>query len=118
MPYWGLAVLFTTLAFFVPLVYTSNQELINNAIHQASDVVCAQTSQLREVASKHTAQATSITKQYVGDYAAKAQSMLQRRTASPETRAPNFPDAPTNVPLKSAPQHEPTTAGGEPVPTH
>jgi hypothetical protein len=106
MPYWGLAVLFTTLAFFVPLVYTSNQELIDNAMHQATEVVNAQTTQLREVASKHTAQAADITKQYVGDYTAKAQNLLHRRSVSPETQH-KFPAAPSDLPLKSAPTHEP-----------
>jgi hypothetical protein len=111
MPYWGLAILFTTLAFFVPLVYTSNQELIDNAMQQATDVVSAQTSQLRDVASKHTAQAAGITKQYMGDYTAKAQNMLHRRSISSETHETKFPDAPTDLPLKDAPQHEPVADG-------
>lgn len=110
MPYWGLAILFTTLAFFVPLVYTSNQELIDNALHQASGVVTAQTTQLREVASKHTAQATNITKQYVGDYTAKAQNLLHGHTHAAEKQT-NFPNAPTDIPLQSAPQHEPVAVG-------
>jgi hypothetical protein len=76
MPYWGLALVATTLAFAVPLIYTSNQELIDEQISNASGLLSSQTAQLRDVASKHTAQATNITKQYVGDYTAKAQQML------------------------------------------
>jgi hypothetical protein len=105
MPYWGLALFFTTVAFFAPLLYTSNQELIDNTLQQASSVVNAQTAQLREVASKHTAQAAGITKQYMGDYTAKAQQILRRRSA--EVKEGDFPSAPTDLPLKSAPSHEP-----------
>ncbi|KAI0380083.1 Reticulon-domain-containing protein [Hypomontagnella monticulosa] len=84
VPYWGLALIATTLVFFVPLVYATNQELIDHHLKQVSDVVNSQTEQLRQVASKHTAQATEITKQYMGDYTAKAQQMIRGRSASPE----------------------------------
>ncbi|KAL2158883.1 hypothetical protein VTH06DRAFT_2913 [Thermothelomyces fergusii] len=76
VPYWGLAVIATTALFFVPLIYTTNKELIDKQLKHASDVVNAQTSQLRIVAQKHTAQATQVTKQYVGDYTAKAQALI------------------------------------------
>lgn len=84
VPYWGLAVIGTTVAFIVPLAYTSNQELIDNQIRHASELMGAQTAQLRDAASKHTSDITSMTKQYMGDYSAKAQSMLRGRSASPE----------------------------------
>jgi hypothetical protein len=99
-----LALIATTTVFFVPLVYTSNQELIDRQLKQAGDIVSAQTAQLRSVAEKHTAQATQITKQYMGDYTAMAQQMIRGRSASPEV-APkpaatrytdtDFPAAPT-----------------------
>ncbi|KAI1209886.1 Reticulon-domain-containing protein [Annulohypoxylon truncatum] len=103
VPYWGLALISTTLLFFVPLIYTTNQELIDHYLKQASDVVESQTVQLRQVASKHTSQATEITKQYMGDYTAKAQQMLRGRSASPEAaskpaqsnlKESDFPKAP------------------------
>jgi hypothetical protein len=109
VPYWGLALIFTTLSFLVPVAYTSNQELIDNALQQASTVVSAQTHQLRDVAAKHTVQATHITKQYMGDYTSKAQNMLRRRSV--EVNEGDFPSAPTNFPLKSAPHHEPLADG-------
>lgn len=87
VPYWGLALIFTTLTFFVPLVYTSNQELIDGTLRQTTNIISAQTSQLREVASKHTVQATHITKQYMDGYTSKAQQMLHRRSVSRETDA-------------------------------
>jgi hypothetical protein len=91
VPYWGLALIGATTVFFVPLLYTSNQELIDEQLKHAGDIVNAQTSQLRNVASKHTAQATEITKQYVGDYTAKAQQMLGRKV-----EASDFPAAPSH----------------------
>lgn len=94
VPYWGLALVATTVLFFAPLIYTSNQELIDHHLKQASDVVSTQTEQIRQVAGKHTAQATEITKQYMGDYTTKAQQMLRGRSQSPEVVA------------KSAPPHE------------
>ncbi|KAL1871028.1 hypothetical protein VTK73DRAFT_2337 [Phialemonium thermophilum] len=84
VPYWGLAVIATTTVFFVPLVYTSNQELIDAQIKQASDIVNAQATQLRNVVQEHTSQATQLTKQYMGDYTAKAQQIVRGRSVSPE----------------------------------
>lgn len=94
----------TTLLFFVPLIYTTNQELIDNHLKQASDIVNSQTEQLRQVAGKHTAQAAEMTKQYMGDYTHKAQEMIRGRSASPTaskkpaTTGPqenDFPQVPT-----------------------
>ncbi|CAN8102600.1 unnamed protein product [Discula destructiva] len=82
VPYWGLALLSTTLLFTVPLIYTSNQELIDHHIKNAQDIVGAQIEQLRQLAGTHTAKATEITKQYMGDYTTKAQQLLKGRQAS------------------------------------
>ncbi|KAI1258866.1 Reticulon-domain-containing protein [Xylariaceae sp. FL1019] len=103
VPYWGLALIATSLAFIAPLVYTSNQELIDGQLQHASNLLSKQTEQLRDVASKHTSQATEITKQYMGDYTTKAQQMIRGGSASPEP-APqsglnetDFPKAPKEV---------------------
>ncbi|CCF43908.1 hypothetical protein CH063_03189 [Colletotrichum higginsianum] len=89
VPFWGLSLIATTALFMVPLLYTSNQELIDAQLNRAGELIGQQTSQFRSVASKHTAEATNITKQYMGDYTAKAQQLLGRRSASPEAaRAP------------------------------
>lgn len=85
VPYWGLALIGVTTLFFVPLIYTSNQELIDDHLKQVGDLVNAQTHQLREATLKGTTQATQMTKQYMGDYTAKAQQMIRGRSASPET---------------------------------
>ncbi|KAK2025503.1 hypothetical protein LX32DRAFT_54655 [Colletotrichum zoysiae] len=95
VPFWGLSLIATTALFMVPLLYTSNQELIDAQLNRAGDLITQQTSQFRTVASKHTAEATNITKQYMGDYTAKAQQLLGRRSASPEAaRAPAPPSQP------------------------
>lgn len=85
----------------MPLIYASNQELIDTQLKNASDLVNEQTTQLREAAGKHTSQVTDLTKQYMGDYSAKAQNMIRGRTASPEAKAtPKFPEAPSHEPEK------------------
>ncbi|ERS95076.1 cwl1 [Sporothrix schenckii 1099-18] len=81
VPYWGLALIGTSIAFIAPLIYKTNKELIDAQVKNVSDLVGAQTSQLRDVANKHTAHATEVTKQYMGDYTAKAQQLLGGRSA-------------------------------------
>lgn len=85
VPYWGLALLSTTLLFTVPLIYTSNQELIDHHLKNAQDIVNAQTEQLKKVAGTHAGHATEVTKSFVGDYTAKAQELIRGRQASATT---------------------------------
>ncbi|KAI0555504.1 Reticulon-domain-containing protein [Xylaria curta] len=94
VPVWGLTLIATTVLFFAPLIYTTNQELIDHYIKEGSNIVNSQTEQLRQVASKHTSQATEITKQYMGDYTHKAQMMLHRGgSASPELAPKSSPQS-------------------------
>ncbi|KAJ2990014.1 hypothetical protein NUW58_g3166 [Xylaria curta] len=94
VPFWGLALIGTTVLFLAPLIYTTNQELIDHYLKEGSDILNSQTEQLRQVASKHTSQATEITKQYMGDYTAKAQMMLHGGgSASPEPVAKPAPQS-------------------------
>lgn len=111
VPYWGLAIIGTTVAFFVPLVYTSNQELIDNHIQNATDAINAQTAQVRSVAQKQADQITALGKQYAGDYTGKVQEMIRGGRAGPAptpvpvskpaapAKAPEFPTAPTEEPV-------------------
>ncbi|CCC06946.1 hypothetical protein SMACR_00989 [Sordaria macrospora] len=80
VPYWGLALVSTTLAFLGPLVYKTNKEVIDAQLHRASDVIGAQTAQLKTVAQQNTEKATQLTKQYVGEYTAKAQTLVGKAT--------------------------------------
>lgn len=117
VPYWGLAVIGTTAVFFVPLVYTSNQELIDEQLHHASELINSQTAQVRDVASKQMEQVSAIGKQYAGDYSGKVHDLLRGNhgsrqkiekptKASPVVQEPEFPSPPTEDPIKSdaAPQ--------------
>ncbi|KAL2266988.1 hypothetical protein VTJ83DRAFT_4265 [Remersonia thermophila] len=94
VPYWGLALIATTVAFFVPLIYTTNQELIDSQLKHAGEIVNAQTAQLRTVAQRHTEQAAQVTKQYMGDYTAKAQALLKGARQGKGLKPEDFPAAP------------------------
>lgn len=95
----------TTVGFFTPLIYTSNQELIHSQLKHAGEIVNAQTAQLRSVAQKHTEQATQLTKQYMGDYTAKAQSLIKGAKA-PELKPSDFPAAPKEDFKSTAPKED------------
>lgn len=90
VPLWGLALISTSILFLSPLVYKTNKELIDRHINNASSVVNQQTAQVKQLASHHAARATDVTKQYVGDYSAKAQEMIgnaRGRSTSPVASA-------------------------------
>lgn len=127
VPYWGLALVATTLAFIVPLIYTSNQELIDQHLKSASDVINAQTAQVQGVVQKQAENVTSMTKQYAGDYTGKVQEMLRGKgptTTQSETlgkqpeyvpKKAAFPTAPVDEPeaapkIPSVPEQEPLIA--------
>ncbi|KAK5998444.1 Reticulon-like 1-like protein [Cladobotryum mycophilum] len=115
VPYWGLAILGTTLAFFVPLVYSSNQELIDQHLKNASEAINAQTAQVRTAAQKQADHLAAVGKQYAGDYTGKVQDILRGRTVSPsgKTKVPEFPSPPTEEPKAaglSVPTEEPVAA--------
>ncbi|KFA60231.1 hypothetical protein S40285_07737 [Stachybotrys chlorohalonatus IBT 40285] len=129
VPYWGLALIAATMVFFVPLVYTSNQEIIDQQLKNASDVINAQTAQVRSVAQQQATNISSITQQYAGDYTKKAQEMLRGRSVSPSATAkpapapakqPEFPTPPTeepkatDIPAPDVPE-EPVVAQNNPA---
>ena len=86
VPFWGLALISTSTLFLGPLAYKTNKELIDHHLSNVSNVVNEQTEQVRQLASHHAARATDATKQYVGDYSAKAQELIgnaRGRSVSP-----------------------------------
>jgi hypothetical protein len=128
VPYWGLALIGTTVAFFVPLIYTSNQELIDQQLKNASEVVNAQTSQVRSVAQAQASHLTNLTQQYTGPYTAKVSELLRGSGGPPPvpaqtsttTKQPEFPAPPTEEPKAvdiAAPDvpEEPVGPNGNPV---
>lgn len=87
VPLWGLALIGTSVLFLGPLIYKTNRELIDGQIEQLSQIVNAQTTQVRQMASQHASNAAATTKMYVGDYSAKAQEIIGRaRSSSPVER--------------------------------
>lgn len=85
VPFWGMALISTSVLFLTPLIYKTNKEFIDHHINNASSVVNQQTEQVRNLASHHASAAAESTKQFAGDYAAKAQEMIGRaRSQSPE----------------------------------
>ncbi|KAM7220973.1 Reticulon-like protein 1 [Rhypophila decipiens] len=111
VPSWGLALIATTVVFFAPLLYTSNQELIDEQLKHVSEIVNAQTSQLRTVAQKQATQASQLTKEYVGDYSAKAQALIKgarQPEHKPEhkstVKSADFPVAPKDEVFPAAPK--------------
>lgn len=76
----------TTVLFGLPLIYTTNQELIDEQLENVSQLVSKQTEQVKSLASQHASSVTESTKHLVGDYSAKAQEMIgnaRGRSVSP-----------------------------------
>lgn len=125
VPYWVLAIIGTTAVFFVPLVYSTHQELIDDQIHHISELVDAQTAQVKDVAQKQLDSVSALGKQYAGDYTEKVQDLLRGKTPSrqvivrpdpPVIKEPEFPSPPTEEPSKGekvdfpeVPKEEPTS---------
>ncbi|RDA88064.1 hypothetical protein CP532_5264, partial [Ophiocordyceps camponoti-leonardi (nom. inval.)] len=107
VPYWGLAVIATTIAFAAPLIYVSNKEVIDHHLKNASEMIGAQTAQVRDVAQKQAGQLASMGKQYAGDYSGKVQEMLRGRSASPTATTKPAPVAKADDDLPSPPTEEP-----------
>ncbi|KAK5153173.1 hypothetical protein LTS14_007818 [Recurvomyces mirabilis] len=75
-PAWGLALLFTTVIYFVPLIYISNKELIDSHLENAGKIVNEQTQQVRDLASQHTSKAMEASQQTFKQYSARASEMV------------------------------------------
>lgn len=102
VPFWGLSLLSTSVLFLAPLIYKTNQELIDNQIANASHVVNQQTEQVKQLASHHAARAADTTKAYAADYSAKAQEMIgsaRGRSSSPAATKASAPLQKENAPI-------------------
>lgn len=96
-----------TTVYFVPLIYISNKELIDEQLSHASKIVNAQTAQVKDLAAQHTANATESLKAYTGDITKQAQDYIgsakrsispaaQKTTAKPINEK-DFPAAPQDA---------------------
>lgn len=123
-PTWGLALLFTTLTYFTPLLYIKNKDAIDGHLNNASDIISKQMQQVREIAGQHTGKAAEMAQGAFKDYSAKASEMMgsAKKTAvekgavseetaakvpggSPEVKKEDFPAAPSAEPTSTA-QHD------------
>lgn len=116
-----MALLFTTLAYFVPLAYLQNQEFIDEHLNNAHDLLNKQATQVRDLASEHTSKAMEMSQSALKDYSAKASEMMGGAKkaavekgivsegtanklpggASPEIKKEDFPSAPQTEPIAS-----------------
>ena len=107
VPFWGLCLIGTTCIYMIPLIYTSNQELIDHHLSNAQDMVNQQTSQISDLASQHTKAASDTMKQYAGDYSAKAQEYIgtssKRQGSGPINSSKSQAEGPVSTPA-SAPK--------------
>lgn len=119
-PAWGLALLFTTLAYFIPLAYIQNRELVDHHLSNASDLVNKQTEQIRSIAAEHTNKAMEASQGALKTYGARASEMMgqtkksavekgyvkeetaEKMPGNTEVKKEDFPAAPTG----ELPQHD------------
>jgi len=111
VPFWGLSLIATTIAFLGPLIYIKNKELIDSQIQQGYNLVNQQATQIKDITMQHTGNAAQTIQGYTKDLTAKTQETINSyrgRSASPEVKR-EFPAAPTHeLPAeKKAPVAEP-----------
>ncbi|KAL2003740.1 hypothetical protein VTN02DRAFT_2505 [Thermoascus thermophilus] len=134
LPLWGLSLIAVTIAYMGPLVYINNREEIDARIAHIQSLINAQTNEVKDLASQHTARAKVVVKQYVDEYSNKAHELVRtRRSASPEmakvpspqikaepnfsepaVKQEDFPEAPKAEPVSESVQ-EPQELKPEPV---
>ncbi|KAI4284637.1 MAG: hypothetical protein L6R38_001267 [Xanthoria sp. 2 TBL-2021] len=117
-PIWGLSLIAVSLIYLGPLVYTSNKELIDHHLENATNVVNSQATQVKDLAGHHTSRATSAVKGYAGDYTSKAQNYIGsargKSPTSPSLADSGAKSGPGSAPAYSssdfphAPKQEPT----------
>jgi hypothetical protein len=114
VPFWGMCLIGTSVMFLVPLIYISNQEIIDHHIRHTTNIVNQQTEQVKQLASHHAAVAANTTKQYASEYTAKAQEMVgvkPSRSSSPEVATKPIKTEPTdssfNAANSAAPAYKP-----------
>lgn len=126
-PFWGLSLITVSLLYLGPLVYMSNKEFIDHHLENATNVVNAQATQVKDLAGHHTSRAMETTKAYAGDYATKAQGYIGSARGStspsgaksgamsgaksgpgdaPVYQSSDFPHAPKQEPVDGVMSHQ------------
>ncbi|KAF4554291.1 Reticulon-like protein [Elsinoe fawcettii] len=120
VPKWGIALIGTSVVFFVPLIYIQNRELIDGHLNNASTIINQQATQVRDLAAQHTGRAGEVAKSTVSQYTAQVQDLIgqaKAKTSNSTTSEPtsngvtngvtngvkkeDFPAAPKAEPIKS-----------------
>ncbi|KAI4173211.1 MAG: hypothetical protein LQ346_008459 [Caloplaca aetnensis] len=126
-PLWGLSLIAVSLVYLGPLVYMSNKEIIDHYLENATNVVNAQATQVKDLAGHHTSRAFETTKAYAGDYTSKAQSYIGNARgptspkgaksgaesgaasgpgSAPAYQSTDFPHAPKQEPISGVTSHQ------------
>lgn len=112
-PAWGLAVVFTTAVYFLPLVYIQNKDLIDGQISHASKIASDQSSQIRSLAQQHTQSAVSASQSALKDASTKAQEMVgQAKQAAVDNGIVSHETAGLSTTQKVADKVTPTSTRG------
>lgn len=136
IPYWVLMLLATTTAFTAPLIYLNNQQVIDEQLRRASNLVNEKLKTGRNLTEKYAKDALTAAQATTADLSQKVQGYTARKPTSPtkDHKAPSaasardflnkhddgidhkFPDAPTGdfnrskVPEKHDPATDPLLA--------
>ncbi|KAF2149370.1 hypothetical protein K461DRAFT_45331 [Myriangium duriaei CBS 260.36] len=104
VPKWGIALIATSVVFFLPLIYIQNRELIDGQLNNASTIINQQATQVRDLAAQHTSRASEITKSTVSQYSAKAQELMgQAQAKASSVAGSQSPSQSTTDTFKSQP---------------
>ncbi|PSK54757.1 Reticulon-like protein 1 [Elsinoe australis] len=102
VPKWGIALIATSVVFFVPLVYIQNRELIDGHLNNASNVINQQATQVRDLAAQHTGRAGEVAKSTMSQYSAKAQDLIgQAKNKTTGTTSSDSTTASSNGPAST-----------------
>jgi hypothetical protein len=102
VPLWGLTLIATTVAYLGPLVYIKNKEVIDAQLEKGYNIANQQATQLKDLGAQYTGNAAKTVQGYTKEYTAKAQETINNyrgRSASPEVKKENFPNAPVHEPV-------------------
>ncbi|KAI5310071.1 hypothetical protein KEM55_001823 [Ascosphaera atra] len=80
LPLWGLAIIGTTCAYFTPLIYITNKDLIDAEIEDLNVLLNAQIQHLKETVSHRTTHAHDSLRKYVDDCQARVHDFVVAKT--------------------------------------
>lgn len=112
VPLWGLSLIGTLVTFLAPLTYIQNKEVIDGQLEKGRQIASQQATQIKGLANQHAGNAAKTVQGYTQQYTAKAQETINQyrgRSTSPDVKKEDFPAAPKESPLPSAPKHNLTS---------